>query len=98
MSPQESDHGEIVHSAGHELYIMRPGVAAQVGHGTTDDLKRPLTTGGKKKLHEVARGLTRSGGEMLFPRSPEEQLLGARLCLPITPSVLKLLIFSSFNC
>ena len=62
MSPKEAASDKKIHSAGYELYIMRHGLAAgQAGGANDDDAKRPLTAEGKKKMHEIARGLVRLG-------------------------------------
>ncbi len=51
--------------AGYDFYIMRHGLATPRGAaGITDDAKRPLTPEGKKKMAEIARGLTRMGIEV----------------------------------
>jgi len=50
---------------GYELCIMRHGVAVTRGAaGIGDDAKRPLTPEGKKKMQEIAQGLTRLGVEI----------------------------------
>lgn len=51
--------------AGYSLYIMRHGIAAEVGTtGVEDDITRPLTGKGKKRMYEVASGLKRLGCEL----------------------------------
>ncbi len=50
---------------GYDFYIMRHGPASPRGAaGITDDSKRALTPEGKKKMEEIARGLTRLGVEL----------------------------------
>lgn len=47
---------------GHELYLMRHGVAlARESGGALDDAKRPLTPDGKAKMKQIAGGLGRLG-------------------------------------
>jgi len=49
---------------GHELYLMRHGVAADSdGDEPADDAKRPLTPEGKLKLRAIAKGLESIGAE-----------------------------------
>ncbi|MBI2817569.1 MAG: phosphohistidine phosphatase SixA [Acidobacteria bacterium] len=48
-------------SAPCEIYIMRHGIATQLGHGTADDFKRKLTPDGRAKVEKIARGLSRLG-------------------------------------
>jgi phosphohistidine phosphatase len=62
MVPKHVGEDKTADLAGYELYIMRHGLAAGVAvGGITDDAKRPLTSEGKKKMHEIARGLVRLG-------------------------------------
>ena len=57
--------GESPYLQGYDLYIMRHGLASpRVAAGITDDAKRPLTPEGKKKMQEIARGLTHLGVEL----------------------------------
>ena len=49
----------------YELCIMRHGAAvARGGEEFPDDSERPLTPDGKKKMKEIAEGLTRAGFEV----------------------------------
>ena len=63
MTPEESAESEGL-QAEYELCIMRHGAAVARGEaGYADDAKRPLTEQGKKKMHEIAEGLKKSGFE-----------------------------------
>jgi phosphohistidine phosphatase len=48
-------------AGGHELYLIRHGVAEQRGEAWPDDAKRPLTARGIARLRRSARGLARAG-------------------------------------
>jgi len=62
MTPPETSTAKPVRTAGYELYIMRHAIAVDRGSaGFSDDSKRPLTPEGKKKMREIAAGLTRLG-------------------------------------
>jgi len=62
MVPKQMADGKTPDLAGYELYIMRHGLAAGLAvGGIIDDAKRPLTSEGRKKMQEIARGLVRLG-------------------------------------
>lgn len=62
MPAKDSTNVKDVRITGYELYIMRHGIAVDRGSaGFSDDSKRPLTPEGKKKMKEIAAGLTRLG-------------------------------------
>lgn len=48
----------------YELYLMRHGIAEELGgRSVSDDSKRALTLEGRLKTREIARGLDRAGAE-----------------------------------
>ncbi len=54
--PEKKDHSQ------YELCIMRHGIAVTRGSAEfPDDSKRPLTPDGKRKMKEIAQGLSRVG-------------------------------------
>lgn len=58
MPPRDSAQNKEIQ--GYQLYVMRHGIAVARGDPNfPDDAKRPLTTEGKKKLRDVAKGLLR---------------------------------------
>jgi len=62
MTPKDTSEGNEVRQAGYEFYIMRHAIAVTRGSaGFSDDSKRPLTPEGKRKMREIAEGLTRMG-------------------------------------
>src|SRR5579864_8457591 len=62
MVPKQVGSEKTARSAEYEMYIMRHGLAADLAAGEIiDDAKRPLNAEGKKKMHEIARGLVRLG-------------------------------------
>ncbi|MFN0119007.1 MAG: SixA phosphatase family protein [Blastocatellia bacterium] len=44
-----------------ELYLLRHGIAADLGAGVTRDADRPLTAEGRDKMRQQARGMLRLG-------------------------------------
>lgn len=62
MLPKKSSARKTAPAPEYELCILRHGIAVERGSaGYADDSKRPLTPEGRKKMQEIAAGLTRLG-------------------------------------
>jgi len=62
MPAKDTSETKPVRQNAYEFYIMRHGIAVTRGSaGFSDDAKRPLTPEGKKKMQEIARGLSKLG-------------------------------------
>ena len=61
VASKNKDQGDTAY----EFYIMRHGIATQLGSdGSRDDSKRKLTPEGREKMQEIAKGLKRLGLEV----------------------------------
>jgi phosphohistidine phosphatase len=62
MLPPQDDLNS---NSDYEIYIMRHGIAAkEADDGSSDDSKRKLTSEGREKMQEIAKGLKRLGVEL----------------------------------
>jgi phosphohistidine phosphatase len=69
-----------------DLYILRHGIAVEPGTGGMRDDDRPLTPKGRRRMHEIARGLSRL--ELALDRIVTSPLPRARSTAEIVADVL----------